>query len=239
MTNGASHFRLIQSDTRSRATDEYLRLIFELGDYEDGTPRRVTTSAIASALNVRPASVTKMLQRLASHEPALVDYQKRQGALLTESGRQAALKTIRIHRLLEQFLYRVMEFPWDEVHREALRLQHAVSPEFVERMAELLGHPEYDPHGAPIPDRALNLAPTGALRLRDVEDGAVVEIVSVPDDDPKFLRLFAADGLVPGRVCQVVGTATNGSRIRWRAPGSEDTKTVNATVAAEIVVRRR
>jgi DtxR family Mn-dependent transcriptional regulator len=236
---GASHYRPAREQSHSRATGEYLRLIFALCDEVGGNPQRASTNAIAQALDVQPASVTTMLQRLAGCEPALVDYRKRKGVLLTSAGRRAALEVIRGHRMLEQFLYRVMEFPWDEVHEEALRLQHAVSSAFVARMAALLDDPTHDPHGAPIPDRDLNLPRENPLRLGHVEAGAVVEVASVPDDDSALLRRFAADGLVPGRMCEVLAVAAPAGDISWRAVGEDQARTVGRGVAEAITVRRR
>ena len=90
-----------------------------------------------------------MLKRLSGRK--WVTYEPYRGVTLTKSGKAAALDVIRRHRLLETFLTRVLGVPWDRVHEEAERLEHALSDYLEGRIDEYLGHPERDPHGSPIP----------------------------------------------------------------------------------------
>ena len=136
----------------SPAVEDYLRAIYQLSDQSEPVDARVTTSRLAERLDVRPASVTAMLQKLAAATPALVDYHKSHGARLTAEGERAALGVVRNHRLLELFLHEKLGFRWDEVHDEADRLEHAISETTADRIAEALGHPVRDPHGHAIPD---------------------------------------------------------------------------------------
>ena len=115
-----------------------------------------STSDVATRLSISSASVTNMFGRL--QEMGLVEYERYRGASLTERGRAEALRLVRRHRLIETFLLKHLGYPWQEVHEEAERLEHAVSDKFTEHLAELLGHPEYDPHGAPIPAADATLA---------------------------------------------------------------------------------
>ncbi|MDW8396234.1 MAG: metal-dependent transcriptional regulator, partial [Anaerolineae bacterium] len=131
----------------SESMQDYLKVILELIQ----SNQRATTNALAARLNVTPASVTGMLKRLA--ELNLVEYEPYQGAELTPAGRRVALEVVRHHRLLELYLIEAMGYRWDEVHAEAERLEHAISQEFAERMARILGDPKVDPHGDPIPTR--------------------------------------------------------------------------------------
>lgn len=108
-----------------------------------------STKEISERLGVAPASVTNMLGRL--NELGLVHYERYHGASLTEEGCAQALRLVRRHRLIEFFLLEQLGYSWGEVHEEAERLEHAVSDEFTERLAEFLGHPARDPHGDPIP----------------------------------------------------------------------------------------
>ena len=140
----------------SQATGDYLKTIYEL-TREHG---RASTNQIAESLQVTPASVTGMIKKLASADPPLVDYQKHQGVLLTEEGKKAALEIVRHHRLLEMFLHEKLGYEWDEVDAEADRLEHFISEEFEERIAQSLGNPQFDPHGDPIPTRDLYLVET-------------------------------------------------------------------------------
>ncbi len=129
----------------SQAQEDYLKQILSLGG-GDGT---VSTVELADRLGVRPPSVTGMVRRLA--ELGLVEHRPYRGVSLTCRGRRAALETVRHHRLLETFLVQVLGFSEDEVHDEAERLEHAISARVEGRIAEVLGHPTTDPHGAPIP----------------------------------------------------------------------------------------
>ena len=104
-------------------------------------------------LGINPASVTEMLKKLAAPERSLVQYERYHGVRLTEAGEQAALEVVRHHRLIESFLSAALGYPWDKVHAEAHRLEHAISEELEDHIARYLGKPSRDPHGSPIPQR--------------------------------------------------------------------------------------
>ena len=97
---------------------DYLKVIYELT--EEG--EAASTTALATRLHVAPASVTGMMQRLASTKPALVEYHKHQGVMLTAAGKRAGLEVIRHHRLIEAWLVQTLGYSWDEVHNEAEKL---------------------------------------------------------------------------------------------------------------------
>jgi DtxR family Mn-dependent transcriptional regulator len=124
--------------------EDYLKTIYEIGR---GTVA-VATNDIAQRLNIAPASVSGMVRRLA--DQGLLGYERYRGVTLTDAGRRAALRTIRRHRIIESYLSKALEYPWDRVHDEAERLEHAASDELVDRMAKAIGEPVVDPHGAPI-----------------------------------------------------------------------------------------
>ena len=150
----------------SEAIDDYLKAIFQIS----GKPERLVSSTeIAGHLTITAASVTNMLQKLAAQEPPLVVYEKHHGVKLSKAGKKRALEIIRHHRLIETFLHKVLDYPWDEVHQEAERLEHFISERFEERIAAKLGHPEFDPHGHAIPalDGSLpGLEPQALSQLR-------------------------------------------------------------------------
>jgi DtxR family Mn-dependent transcriptional regulator len=128
--------------------EDYLKVIFEL-EAADGV---AGTNEIAAALDIAPASVSGMIRRLAEH--GLIAHERYRGVRLTKSGRRAALRTIRRHRVIEAYLTSALGYPWNRVHNEAERLEHAASDELIDRMAAAIGEPSIDPHGAPIPTRA-------------------------------------------------------------------------------------
>lgn len=178
----------------SEAVEDYLKAIYTL---KDGT-NPVSTSAIAARLNVAPASVTQMLKKLAEMKPRLVVYKRHHGVQLTPHGEKIALEVIRHHRLVELFLQEALGMSWDEVDREAERLEHVVSEALADRMAEVLGHPEFDPHGDPIPSKS-GLMPEGEalLNLVQIPAGQACVVRRVCDDDSEVLRYVASLGIIP------------------------------------------
>ena len=143
-----------RANGNTESVDNYLKAILALGGADAGDDRpaqRVTSKSLADRLMVAPASVTNMLQKLAGAETPSVVYERHRGVQLTDAGRSRALEVLRHHRLLETFLYEVLDYPIEEVHEEAERLEHFISERFEERIAAKLGHPERDPHGHTIP----------------------------------------------------------------------------------------
>ena len=181
--------------TGSEAVDDYLKAIFKLSGREE---RQVSSTEIATHLAITAASVTNMLQKLAAADPPLVAYKKHHGVKLAKAGKKRALEIIRHHRLLETFLHEVLDYPWDEVHLEAERLEHFISERFEERIAAKLGHPEFDPHGHAIPalDGSLPTSEPQALSL--LRPGQTAKVASVSDKDPEMLRYLATQGIRPG-----------------------------------------
>jgi DtxR family Mn-dependent transcriptional regulator len=144
---------LVMSPAREHAVntesvDDYLKAIFHLSG--DGK-RRVSSGELAERLGVAPASVTNMIQKLAVAEPPFLDYERHGGVALVLRGRRRALEIVRHHRLIETFLFEVLNYPIDELHDEAERLEHFISESFERRIAARLGDPSTDPHGHCIP----------------------------------------------------------------------------------------
>lgn len=192
----------------SESQEDYLKQIFLLG--EGGAS--VSTQSLANRLNVRPASVTGMVYRLA--ESGLVNHRRYHGVRLTELGRQVALEVLRHHRLLETFLARALGYSWEEVHEEAERLEHVISDRFEARMAEVLGHPTRDPHGDPIPDSSLTMPGQGSgRRLTELASGASGRLVRVSAQDRDSLNLLARLGLTPGASVVVCEPTESAARI--------------------------
>ena len=185
--------------TLTISIQDYLKNIYELTENGESA----STNALATKLKVKPASVTGMVQKLASAKPALVEYQKHQGATLTREGKKAALEVIRHHRLIETWLVQTLGYSWDEVHEEAERLEHVISEDFERRIAAALGHPMRDPHGELIPTADLrmpldNTTPLSALRL-----GRTGTVQCVKGADTELLRHLESLGLVPGAQIEV------------------------------------
>src|SRR4051812_41969503 len=129
----------------------------------------VATGELALALGVSPGTVTGMLKTLS--EASLATYTPYEGARLTTSGRQLAMKVIRRHRLLELFLVRTLNMSWDEVHGEAEHMEHAASERLIDRIDDFLGHPAVDPHGDPIPRADGSVTETEGTPLSKIPAG--------------------------------------------------------------------
>ena len=178
----------------SEAIDDYLKAIFQLAGETD----RASTAALSEKLSVAPASVTGMLKKLSEASPPWIEYQKHHGARLTGRGRARALEVIRHHRLIELFLHTVLGYSWDEVHAEAERLEHAISETFEDRIAKVLGDPEFDPHGHPIPRRDGTLPKRLDCSLVQMEPGARARVSRVSDHDSEMLQYLSSIGVKPG-----------------------------------------
>jgi DtxR family Mn-dependent transcriptional regulator len=182
--------------------EDYLKTIYEL---ERASGAAAATNALAERLGVAPASVTGMVRRLA--DQGLLDYERYRGMRLTADGRAVALRTIRRHRVIETFLARALDMPWDSVHEEAERLEHAASDALVDRMAQWLGDPTADPHGAPIPSRDGIINETLLPSIADLEPGASARVVRVSDRNGDLLRYLADIALVPGTIVTLTARA--------------------------------
>lgn len=178
----------------SQAIQDYLKTIYKL-QFDDNAEDTVTTTAIAKELNISGASVTGMLKRLSSM--GLVNYNSYKGVTLTESGKKIALEIIRHHRLLELYLKEMLGFSLEKVHDEACRLEHHISEEFVDKIDELLGNPEFDPHGHPIPTKDGAIPESSEPPLYTIEPGTEVIIKRLSDENPEMLAYFEKLGLVP------------------------------------------
>src|SRR5919204_4233208 len=131
----------------TRSQQDYLKALYLLR----GDERPVPTRELAQRLGISSPSVSEMVTRLTAQ--GLVEHDRYRGQQLTREGKKVALELVRHHRLLEMFLVEVLGYKWDEVHEEAERLEHVISERMEQRIFDLLGRPELDPHGHAIPSR--------------------------------------------------------------------------------------
>jgi DtxR family Mn-dependent transcriptional regulator len=192
-----------QRDSLShQAIEDYVKTIYSLALEESP----VSTSRVAAARGVKPASATSMIQRLAKLN--LVNYEKHYGVTLTEAGEKLALEVIRHHRLLELYLMEALGFRWDEVHEQADILEHVISEKLEERIAAALNYPAFDPHGDPIPALDGSMAVVETTALADVAAGDRARVARIPDDsNSEMLRYLAGLGLTPGAEVRVAAVA--------------------------------
>jgi DtxR family Mn-dependent transcriptional regulator len=185
---------------RTSAIEDYAKAIYALERRsEDAT---VSTNALAERLGVTAASASGMVKRLG--ELGLVAHEPYRGVSLTEEGRRVALEVMRHHRLLELYLVQSLGVPWDRVHEEAEVLEHVLSEELEELIAQKLGDPTHDPHGDPIPSRELTIeeSPTRSMQSLAIGDHGLFTRIS--DSDPDMLRFLAERGIAPGDMFEVV-----------------------------------
>jgi len=180
------------------AVENYLKHVLLLSTRE---PELVPMGALAAALAVTPGTATTMVKALA--EASLLRHLPHHGVSLTPSGRRLALNVLRKHRLVETFLVNILKMDWSTVHREAERLEHAISDEVLDRLDELLGHPQSDPHGDPIPSREGELRIQIYATLSSCVVGTSQRIVQITDQSENFLRFADQHGLPPGAVVRV------------------------------------
>lgn len=146
--------------------EDYAKAIYSL---EVRRGEAVGNSEIAARLGVSPASATTMIKRL--NRLGLASHRSHRGVRLTERGRRVALEVLRHHRLIELYLFRVLDVPWDRVHEEAEVLEHAISEELEDLIAAKLGNPTRDPHGDPIPTREGEIEEGDTKALASLEPG--------------------------------------------------------------------
>lgn len=171
--------------------EDYLKAIFNLGKIKG----KVNTTDLSRELHVAPATITQTIKRLANLN--LVDHTPYKGVTLTRAGERIALEIIRHHRLVEKYLYDVLHIPLDRVHEEAERWEHIISEEVETRIAEILGNPKRDPHGAPIPSSELEIEEEDLITLDSMSSGERGIVREVPDEDPQLLRYLKQKGLLP------------------------------------------
>jgi DtxR family Mn-dependent transcriptional regulator len=197
----------------TRAQEDYLKALYNL----HGDSRPVPTRDLAHKLGVSSPSVSEMVTRLTAQ--GLIEHDRYRGQQLTREGRKIALELVRHHRLLEMFLVQVLGYSWDEVHDEAERLEHVISERMEERIFELLGRPELDPHGHAIPSLKGKVRSVSERTLSESRPGETVVVQGVSDDDAGRLRELERRGLLPGTRIEIVEESKFEAPIEVRIKG--------------------
>ena len=220
------------SEPITQSTQDYLKQIYALT--EKGEP--ANTNNLAARLNVTAASVSEMLNRMATSHPPLVIHKKYQGVFLTEEGKHAALVVIRRHRLLETFLVQVLGYPWDMIHEEACRLEHVISQEFETRMAEVMHNPHYTPHGDPIPSADMVLPAQDTRPLNTLRKGEIAVVQRVLDDDSALLRYLDSVGVVPDARVTVEAYSELDDNLTLHVKGKSRPVVLGSKITAKVFV---
>lgn len=222
------------SEILTQSIQDYLKHIYELNEHGN----TASTNDLAVRLNIAPASVTGMLQRLASSKPPLVVYKKHQGVTLTKAGEKAALEVIRHHRLLEAFLVSTLGYSWDEVHHEADKLEHVISEDFEARMAEALGHPTRDPHGELIPTVDLTMPSDASQPLASLRTDETATVKRVSDDDPALLRHLHEIGVIPEVKLTVKSFSELDGNLTIKVDGQKSNIVLGAAITNQVFVEK-
>ncbi|MGI9021197.1 MAG: iron dependent repressor, metal binding and dimerization domain protein [Solirubrobacterales bacterium] len=211
------------ADHATIAEEEYLQIMFWLE--EAGLP--ITGANIARAMQLSPPTVHEMIGRL-EHD-GYISRKPDKSLDFTADGRGQAGQIVRRHRLIERFLTDVLGIPWDEVHEEAERLEHAMSPVLEERMLAAIGDARTCPHGHPIVE---GVREHGVL-LADVEPGAEVHVLRFENEAEAILHYLKGTGLHPG----LDGTLTSQDGDEVVVSSGAGTHVVARDVAETVSVR--
>ena len=184
---------------KSQSVENYLKAIGKLSNYGESP---VLTNAIASEMNTKAASVTEMLKKLADKK--LIKHKPYYGVSLTVLGMQQAMQVIRRHRLWELFLVQTLHFKWNEVHEIAEQLEHVQSEELVSRIDSFLEHPEFDPHGDPIPDAKGKIPKRNVIELSSIAVNKEVELKAVTNHTDLFFQHLENMGLKIGSTLKII-----------------------------------
>src|SRR5437660_9034221 len=217
--------------TFTQSQEDYLKALYHL----HGDTRPVPTRELARRLGISSPSASEMVGRLVTQ--GLVEHDRYRGQQLTKEGRKIALELVRHHRLLEMFLVQVLGYSWDEVHEEAERLEHVISERMEQRIFDLLGRPELDPHGHAIPTLTGKVRPVSNRALSECAVGEKVVVQGVSDEDAAKLRELDRRSLVPGTPIEVVGASEYEGPIDIRVRGRR--LSVPLGLARALFVERR
>jgi DtxR family Mn-dependent transcriptional regulator len=194
-----SHAKISVVEHVSPAVQDYAKAIYALQTRCGGA---VSTNDLAERMDVTAASASGMVRKL--DDLGLVTHEPYRGVSLTPAGEKVALEVLRHHRLLELYLAKSLDVPWDRVHDEAEVLEHVLSEELEELIAIKLGDPTHDPHGDPIPTRDGRIEEGKTASLQELEPGARGTFVRVSDSDPEMLRYLSDRGIAPGDALEVI-----------------------------------
>ena len=178
---------------QSETIENYLKTIYHLSA---GNSNIVNNKQLAEKLHVSPATVTEAVKKL--HELKLVIYEKSYGTRLTTSGSKMALNIVRRHRIWETYLANELGFGWDEVHEIAEELEHIKNDKLIKKLSEKLGHPNFDPHGDPIPDEKGKIQKSNFIKLSEVKIKSHYKIMGVTDHSTTFLKYLEKHQLIIG-----------------------------------------
>src|SRR5215813_4803420 len=217
----------------SSTVENYLKAIYQGQSSLGRDQRLVPMGHVAAALGVTPGTATTMVKALA--ESGLAEYEPYSGVRLSAAGEKLAGLVLPRHRLIELFLVKVLGMSWTEVHDEAEQLEHAVSERLIDRIDDMLGRPETDPHGDPIPNAEGLVKQQDSQTLLTCPLDRIVIVTRVIDQDRDFLRFIEQHHLKPGEAIEVEARDAAADSVRVR--GRNDQRiTIGTRAASKLLV---
>jgi DtxR family Mn-dependent transcriptional regulator len=195
--------------SRERAREDYVKGIYHLsGD----APARAAD--LARHLGVSRASVSKARRVLEAAGFVRASHGRVDALRLTPKGLELAISMVRRHRLVETFLHQALGVPLERVHADAEKIEHSISDDIAQRLAEFLGNPATDPHGHPIPRPHSTTIISSAARLAEARPGDSVVVTTLDDRDERSVKYLSARGMLPGLRLTVEASTASGVRVR-------------------------
>lgn len=229
LRKGGSSYHLVPMTTET--VENYLKAVYTLSS--ESPTGEAGVVRLAAMLGVTKGSVTAMVRKLVAAK--LVRAERYGGVVLTARGVKVAVDVLRRHRLIETFLVQTLKLDWADVHEDAERLEHALSPRILERLEEFLGHPAADPHGDPIPDASGAFRKQRGMPLSLCRGGAAVRIVRIADQGRAFLTFIAEHGLKPGSRATVVDSSDAADSLVVRGAGKAEVA-MSKSAAGKVIV---
>lgn len=218
----------------SYTEENYLKALLKLSFQNEEKPE-AGTNEMAAYLGVKPATATDMLKKLKEKE--LVTYKKYGKILLTEVGKQKGIAILRKHRLWETFLYKKLDFSWDEVHEVAEQLEHIQSAKLVDKLEEFLDFPEFDPHGDPIPKANGEIPAIDKVLLSALQADTLCTVVAVKDTSTVFLQYLEKLEITIGTQIKVLEVIDFDGSLSIQI-GNQEPRNVSMKFAESLFVKR-
>ena len=216
----------------SNTEENYLKALYNLSN-EKG---EVNVIEISKGLKIKMPTVTSMMKKLA--EKKLVHYESYKPLRLTEKGKKEAGLIIRKHRLTEMFLVEKMGFGWEGVHDIAEQIEHIQSPEFFEKMDELLSFPKIDPHGEPIPDKNGRMVLKPYNKLSECKAGDTIKLCAVINTSVEFLRFLNSREIYLGLKVKIISIEPF-DRTMIVSYGKRNSETLSHTICERLLVEKQ
>ena len=210
--------------------ENYLKAILAISLNTDG---KVSTNAIANEIGTSAASVSDMLKKL--QDKKLIKYEKYKGVILSKKGNGKAINILRKHRLWETFLVNKLAFSWGEVHDVAEQLEHIKSEELVDRLEAFLNHPQFDPHGEPIPTKNGKIPKSNTIPLNELTNGTNGKVMGVTLDEKTFLDYLTKLNISIGTEIELLETIRFDQSLSIKV--AKQTQHISSDVAKHLLIK--